>query len=87
MWDKIKLKQTEDNHCEMQIMDRNATHEQIVATVSAYDNWELQENGRYNLSKRFGEAVLHVIVSATTSAANTIGRVVTVYPKDRGKMP
>lgn len=86
MWDKIKLKQTNDHHCEVSMQERNVTTYHLMATVTVYDNWDIQENGRYMLSKRFGNTVLDVIVSATTSANCTIGRVVTAFPKGKGKM-
>ena len=86
MWDKIKLKETDNRHCEVRMQERNVTPYHLTATVAAYDNWDIQENGRYILSKQFGNTVLDVIVSATASAAHTIGRIVTVFPEGKGKM-
>jgi len=86
MWDKIKLKKTDDHHCEIRMQERNVTPYHLTVTVSAYDSRYIQENGRYVLSKQFGDTRLYVIVSATTSAACTIGRIVTAYPKNQGKM-
>lgn len=83
MWNKIKP----ITHCKEQMPERNVTQYHLSATVSAYDNWYIQENDRYKFSKKFGGAVLDVIVSATTSASHTIGRVITAFPEDRGSMP
>ena len=86
MFSKLKLKKTKDNHCEMRIHERNITFHHLNVTVAAYDSQKSQENGRLRFSKRFGDQVMDVIVSATTSAAYSIGRIVTSFPRGEGKM-
>lgn len=77
MWDKLKPKRTADYQYLARMEERNATLRHVQVTVFDHDKWDIQENGRYGFSKAFGDT-LRVVVSATTSAAHEIGRIVKV---------